>query len=64
MALVHVGLRLDEEWLKRADEVAKKLSTEWMVVNRTDAIRAAIVRGFESIEKEYEAKQNDGRPKF
>ena len=51
---VQVTFRIPSNWLIEADEVADLLSQPGMRASRTDAFRAAIVRGFEAIRKDAE----------
>jgi len=48
------AIRLTGELLARIDRLAENLSTEWNAVSRSDAIRAAILRGLPSLEEEAE----------
>lgn len=41
---------VDTRWPGRADHLAKKLSTSAVPLSRTDAYRAAMAAGFESLE--------------
>jgi predicted DNA-binding protein len=46
-----ITLRVPDEWLPRADALAKKLSRPGLPTTRVDALRAAIATGFEALEK-------------
>lgn len=49
-----VALRLPKDWIERADRLAIALSRPGLPVGRTDALRAALARGFEALEAEHE----------
>lgn len=46
-----VTFRIEKEWLKRADKVAAKLSSNGVKLTRTDGFRAVMAAGFEVHEK-------------
>jgi predicted DNA-binding protein len=48
------AVRLEQELLDRIDALAENLSTEWNRVSRSDAMRAAILRGLPDLEAEAE----------
>jgi len=47
---VQVTFRIPEKWLYRADDIAEALSTDGIVLHRTDGFRAAMNAGFEKFE--------------
>lgn len=49
-----VGLRIPSAWLKRADKIAARISkdNDGLVIRRADALRAALVRGLNELEKQ------------
>ena len=47
-----VTFRMPRDWFARADEIAKRLAPPGVTFGRTDALRAAIARGFEVMERE------------
>jgi hypothetical protein len=52
---VQITFRIPSAWPGEADEIAKLLSRPGMPASRTDAIRAAIAKGFEVIRAEHKA---------
>jgi hypothetical protein len=46
---VQIALRVPKAWLDEADELAPLISRPGFQASRTDAFRAAIARGFESL---------------
>jgi hypothetical protein len=46
---VQVAIRIPKDWLAKADEVAALISRPGFEASRTDGLRAAIARGFESL---------------
>ena len=46
---VQIAIRVPREWLTRADEIAKVISRPGVTMSRTDAFRAAIAAGFETL---------------
>jgi len=46
------AVRLEQDLLDRIDALAVALSTEWNRVSRSDAMRAAILRGLPELEDE------------
>jgi hypothetical protein len=49
---IQVAIRIPKPWLKEADEIAKLISRPGFEASRTDAIRAAIAKGFEALRAE------------
>jgi hypothetical protein len=47
-----VAFKIPEEWVKLADDVAEARSQPGVPWNRTDALRAALVRGLEALRAE------------
>lgn len=47
---VLIAFRVPLEWLERADNLAEALAPPGSSFGRTDAFRAAIIKGFESLE--------------
>jgi hypothetical protein len=58
-----VTLRIPTEWLAKADELAKRLAPPGADFGRTDALRAAIAKGFEWFELEAEEEQPRAKAK-
>jgi hypothetical protein len=54
---VQVAIRIPAGWIAEADELAQKLSRPGLEISRTDAIRAAIARGFEVLREELDAER-------
>jgi hypothetical protein len=50
----HVAVRLKPAELARLDAQARRLSTSWRDATRSDALRAAILKGLALMEKEAE----------
>ena len=48
---IQITFRIPEDWLGRADKLAKKLSHEGVVLTRTNGFRAAMAAGFVHLEK-------------
>jgi hypothetical protein len=48
---IQITFRVPEEWIERADKIAKKLSHEGITLTRTDGYRAAMATGFIQLEK-------------
>jgi hypothetical protein len=46
-----VTFRIEKDWLKRADKVAAKLSSNGVKLTRTDGFRAVMAAGFEVHER-------------
>jgi hypothetical protein len=48
-----IGLRVPRGWLKRADKIAERISKDnnGVAITRADAMRAAIARGLNELEK-------------
>lgn len=57
MRKVHVGMRVDEEWVARFDALGPKLSTPFMRPRRSELLRAALLRGLELMEADALAPQ-------
>lgn len=49
---VQVAIRIPADWLGEADRLAALISRPGFVASRTDALRAAMARGFESLRAE------------
>lgn len=49
---IQIAIRVPQEWIAEADEVAKIISSPGFQASRTDAFRAAIARGFEVIKQD------------
>lgn len=56
---VLIAFRVPLDWLERADNLAEALAPPGSSFGRTDAFRAAIVKGFESLEGGEEAESDD-----
>lgn len=48
-----VTFRIEKEWLKRADKIAAKLSTNGVKLTRTDGFRAVMAAGFDFHERRH-----------
>jgi ACT domain-containing protein len=48
-----VTFRIEKDWLKRADKVAEKLSSNGVKLTRTDGFRAVMAAGFEVHERRH-----------
>jgi hypothetical protein len=46
----HVAVRLDEETIARIDALVPGLSSAWHTAKRSDALRAVILAGLDTIE--------------
>ncbi len=46
---VQIALRVPPDWLNKADAVAAKISLPGMTATRTDALRAAMALGLETL---------------
>jgi hypothetical protein len=46
-----VAFKIPTEWTERADAIAAKLSQPGVTVTRTDALRAALARGLDDLER-------------
>lgn len=57
---VQIALRLPSEWLAEADQIAKLMSRPGVTVTRSDALRAAVAKGLETLRVEF---QGAGTPK-
>ncbi len=49
----HVAVRLDTPTLERLDVLREVLSTDWHEANQSDVLRAVILNGLKSLEKEH-----------
>lgn len=47
-----VAFKIPDAWTKRADAIAAKLSQPGVTVTRTDALRAALARGLDDLERD------------
>lgn len=47
---IHVAVRLSQGEVERIDALIPRLSTDWHEANRSDVLRAAIVRGLPAVE--------------
>ena len=47
-----IGVRAPQALVTRLDELAKLMSTPWHKASRSEAIRAALERGVEAMERE------------
>jgi hypothetical protein len=45
-------IRIDPEWLEKADDLARKRSTPGHTWSKSDAFREAIAAGFDALSKE------------
>lgn len=52
----HVAVRLDPTTLERLDILREVLSTEWHEATQSDVLRAVILNGLKSLEKEHGAR--------
>jgi hypothetical protein len=52
----HVAVRLDPATLERLDILREVLSTEWHEATQSDVLRAVILNGLKSLEKEHAAR--------
>ncbi|WP_394821395.1 hypothetical protein [Pendulispora albinea] len=48
---IQITLRVEPEWLPRADAVARELGRPGFFVTRTSVIRMAMVQGLEQLER-------------
>lgn len=55
----HVAVRLDTPTLERLDALRDALSTEWHEATQSDVLRAVILTGLKSLEKEHAGKLAD-----
>lgn len=53
---VQIGIRVPPEWLEDAERLAAALSRPGLEVTRTEAFRAALARGLESLLAETASK--------
>lgn len=49
---VQRGIRIPEDWLRRADQLSPLLARPGISVTTTDVLRACLLRGLESLEAE------------
>ena len=54
---LQVCLRLDPEWLDRADELSVSLARPGLTVTRTDVLRVAVEQGLRLLEKERKVRR-------
>ena len=54
---VQVTFRIPEDWLKRAANIADWISSDGLVLNRTDGFRAAMAEGFTRYEARFDKKK-------
>ena len=57
----HVAVRLDPPTLERLDILREVLSTEWHEATQSDVLRAVILNGLKSLEKEHSSKLAEAR---
>ena len=55
----HVAVRLDSEEIARIDALLPRLSEPWRKATRSDALRAALLRGLELLEQETPPVQDE-----
>lgn len=54
---VQVTFRIPEDWLERAENIAGWISSDGLVLNRTDGFRAAMAEGFTHYETRFNKKR-------
>ena len=59
----HVAVRLDTPTLERLEILREVLSTDWHEATQSDVLRAAILSGLKSLEKEHAPRLADVKKK-
>jgi hypothetical protein len=47
-----LAIRVPHEWISRLDALAKRLARNWEAPTRSEAVKAALIRGLEAFEAE------------
>lgn len=61
---VQIAIRVPQDWLARADDLARLISRPGFEASRTDAFRAAIARGFDELLGELKRSRQHERLRF
>ncbi len=59
----HVAVRLEADVIARIDALMEPLSTEWLRLSRSDALRAIIMRGLPLVEADVRAAKKSAERK-
>ena len=53
-----VAFKIPQSWIDMADEIAEAMSQPGLTITRTDALRAALARGLESMRADHKPSKS------